>query len=197
MSNVKGLCRTAYMDVKRNAALKASLAVMAFCYAVLMVFGRGKPEESVWTAYAVCSILMALSLPLVYYARLSDRNREIIRAVVQTKTASGAWYVLLFDLSVAGIFGIAYLCMSLAAGAVLTGNAISASLTASVCLELAIYILLCHACFGAAPKYAAGLVAYLALAVGMLISNDVFLGILCPLEYRIYGFSYVLGNYSF
>lgn len=196
MSNVKGLCQAAYMDMKRNIALKVSLAAVVFCYAAVMMLGRGTWEESVWTAYAICSILMAFSLPLVYYARLSDKNREIIRTVVQTKTASGALYGLLFDLFTAGIFGIAYLCASLAAGAVLTGKAVSACLVASVCLELAIYILLCHACFGAAQNYAAGLVAYLVLAVGLLISNHVFIGILCPLEYRLYGSYYVLGKFS-
>ena len=135
MDNMKGLCRAVYMDVKRNVALKGALAAVAFCYAVLMVLGRGKTEESVWTAYAVCSILIALSLPLVYYARFSDKNREIMRTVVQTKTASGLLYGLLFDLSAAGIFSIAYLCMSLTAGVVLTGNAISACLAASVCFH--------------------------------------------------------------
>ncbi len=194
MDNMKGLCRAVYMDVKRNVALKGALAAVAFCYAVLMVLGRGKTEESVWTAYAVCSILIALSLPLVYYARFSDKNREIMRTVVQTKTASGLLYGLLFDLSAAGIFSIAYLCMSLTAGVVLTGKAVSACLAASVCLELAIFILLCRVCFGAAQKYAAGLAIYLVLAVGLLISNHVFIGILCPLEFRLYGSYYVFGK---
>ena len=194
--NIKGLCWTAYMDLKRNIALKASLAAVAVSYAALMMLGREKIEESVWTAYAVCSILMALSLPLVYYARFSDKNRKIVQSVVQTKTVSGILYGLLFDLSAAGVFSIAYLCMSLAAGAFLTGKAVSACLIVSVCLGIVIYILLCHVCFEVAQKYVMGLVAYLILVIGLLISNHVFIGVLCPFEYHLYGAYYVLGKFS-
>lgn len=193
MNNRKKMYQATLMDLKRNIFFKAALIVSVIIYLAMIGIGGGT-DKNVWMAYAVYSMIIALAMPLIYHIRFSDKNQRIIQMVVRTKLASDRLYRASFDLFVLAAFGMIYVCICLAVGFICSDQRMLTWMVFSVWLELVICILLCNICFIVLRKYVLGLIAYLIIVLGLMLSQNVFIGVLFPMAYTIYGMKYVFGK---
>ncbi|MCM1193490.1 MAG: hypothetical protein NC389_13810 [Acetatifactor muris] len=197
-TDLKRIHKVSVKDISKNFFLIGTV-ILSFtvCLSGMLVNvfrDESLTEEKRWMIYAGFMLISAFAMPLIYFIRYGDRNKQIINTLIYTKMRNTALYQHLIGLYHVIIFTAVYGIFVLLLSIWDSVHFFDIWLLLSVMCVQCIVNGICILCLSNFRRFYVGMIVYMCLCFFLFASNNVLLGFLFPLNYENYGILYFVGK---